>query len=173
MGRVVLAPTERPTTVAVTAGTPLMARAPLVLVGGRGRGVAVTGTCVWRLAGVVTAALLVDRREKTVAGTAEVATGNAVWFGCVERRASLSGAELTCGKMGSVRMAGGRAEAARPVLTVQAKATVGGSTEVGNTVAGSLLAKGSQGGSAPVIVVTKLSSPAGRITDGPMLMTGR
>lgn len=48
-GRVALAPTERATTVAVTAGTPLIARAALAPEGGRGRGVAVTGMRVWWL----------------------------------------------------------------------------------------------------------------------------
>lgn len=57
-GRVALGLTERATTVAVTAGTPLMARAALAPEGGRGRGVAVTGMRVWWLVGSGAVAVL-------------------------------------------------------------------------------------------------------------------
>ena len=84
--------------------------------------------------------------------------------------ASLTGAELTWRKTGSGRMAGGRAEAAIPVLTVQDRATAGGSIVAGNTDRTS--AEWSLGGSALAEWSTKLSRLPGGNTGNPPLMTG-
>ena len=142
-GRGALESTERATTVAMTAGTPLMASAPLVPVGGRG-----TGRGAWKVAGgVVSIASLAGGRE----GTLVTLTGGSLV------RGSTTGAELSWVKMVSVSMAGGRAGAEWPVVTVHARATAGGS----------LLARGSR----PGAVVMKPSSPAGK-RGGPTLMPG-
>ena len=84
--------------------------------------------------------------------------------------ASLTSAELTWRKTGAGRMAGGRAEAAIPVLTVQDRATAGASTVAGNTDRTS--AERSLGGSALAAWSTKLSKLPGGNTGNPTpLMT--
>ena len=140
MGRGEAALTERATTVAVTAGTPLMARAPPE--GGRGRGVAVTG-------------MMCGGCEEEGGGREEVV--KVVLRGCRGSAAEtifekVLGSKASWLKMVSGRMAGGRAGASWPVLTVQARATAGGP----------ILARGSM----PVEVFISPSSSEGRRTGG-------
>lgn len=147
-----------------------MARAALVPEGGRGRGVAVTGTRVWWLAGRGAVVVLAESQlvgwedEAPVTGTSE---GAPVRVGLVEMGALLTGAELMYGSMGSGVTAGEIAEAAILVPSVQPRVTEGSTVEVKIT-GGSVLVTVTLGGSG-----TAVMRPVARRGEGDDTMSWR